>query len=250
MARDGSAAIVRQGDQIVATIGPLVTLDGQIPDLKLVAEGSQIRFRSSEVSVAISVAHNEIAVAIDSERLCEGPVVRVLGELQQGLFAGLEYLGKGERSSSKLDIETPEHIRFAPDPLKVTMPLMAFVTDRASVAVTWDDMTLQPIYATPNFFDGTDDHRMALQGKSIRATIRVAEDPLEESIAWAVTKTGIARSATRSQDQGAAARDMPGRTQRPSSNRQGMGTLCAGTLAATAVFGHGIHHVASRRQGT
>lgn len=191
VARDGSAAIVRQGGQIVASIGPLVMLDGQLPDLKLGADGPEIRFRSSEVSVTISVDHNEISVAIDSDRLCEGPVVRVLGELQQGLFAGLEYLGKGERSSSTLDIETPEHIRYAPDPLKVTMPLMAFVTDRATVAVTWNDMTLQPIFATPNFFDGTNDHRMTLQGKSIRATIRAADGPLEESIAWAVTKAGL-----------------------------------------------------------
>ena len=58
-------------------------------------------------------------------------MVRVFGGLRQGLFAGLEYLGAGEHSSSRLDIETDEHVRFAPDPLKVTMPLMAFVTDRA-----------------------------------------------------------------------------------------------------------------------
>ena len=39
-------------------------------------------------------------------------------------------------------------MRFAPKPLDVTMPLMSFVTDRASVSLTWDDMSLQPIFAS------------------------------------------------------------------------------------------------------
>ncbi|MCS7237131.1 MAG: hypothetical protein NZ899_02530 [Thermoguttaceae bacterium] len=121
----------------------------------------------------------------------EGPVVRVFGPLEQGLFAGLEYLGKGEPSSSKADIETEEHIRFAPDRLKVTMPLMAFVTPAASVAMTWGDMNLQPIYATPNFFDGTAEHRMSLQGAAIKSTIRVASGRLEDCILWAVGKHGL-----------------------------------------------------------
>ncbi len=133
----------------------------------------------------------EVSVSIQGDTPCEGPVVRVLGGLEQGLFAGLEYLGRGEYSSSKLDIESPEHIRYAPDPMKVTMPLMAMVTERASVAVSWDDMTLQPVYATPNFFDGSADHRMSLRGSTIDAVIRFASDPLEEAILWAVERNGL-----------------------------------------------------------
>lgn len=191
LARDGSVALLRQNGQLVATIGPLVTVEGKLPALKLVEEASSIRLAGEEVTVGISLSDQEIEIVIDGSRAIEGPVVRVRGGLEQGLFAGLEYLGKGERSSSRLDIETPEHIRFAPDPLKVTLPLMAFVTEHASIAMTWDDMTLQPVYATPNFFDGVADHRMTLQGKTIRATIRVASDPLEEAIAWAVTRRGL-----------------------------------------------------------
>jgi hypothetical protein len=75
------------------------------------------------------------------------------------------------------------------------MPLMALVTDRASLAMTWNDMTLQPVYATPNFFDCADDHRMALRGTKIEAVIRVApaagDGPLEETILWAVNKRGL-----------------------------------------------------------
>ena len=70
------------------------------------------------------------------------------------------------------------------------MPLMAFVTDRASVATTWSDMTLQPVFATPNFFDAADDHRMSLRGTKIRATIRVDRSPLEDVILWAVGHNG------------------------------------------------------------
>jgi hypothetical protein len=65
------------------------------------------------------------------------------------------------------------------------------VTDRASVAMSWDDMALQPVYATPNFFDGAADHRMTLQGRDITAVIRFDQGPLEESIVWAVQRKGL-----------------------------------------------------------
>jgi hypothetical protein len=41
---------------------------------------------------------------------------------------------------------------------------------------------IQPTYATPNFFDGTDEHRMSLEGKHLRCVIRVSRQPLEEEI--------------------------------------------------------------------
>ena len=52
-------------------------------------------------------------------------------------------------------------------------------------------MSLQPVYATPNFFDGTHDHRMSLQGRDIQAVLRCGNDPLEESIVWAVQRHGL-----------------------------------------------------------
>jgi hypothetical protein len=191
VARDGSAARVRRGSQVVAGLAPLVHCDGMVPRLSLVHQEPPVRFKGAGIAVEIAVHGREFTVSIASAQPCEGPVVRVLGALKQGLFAGVEYLGAGEASSSKLDIETDEHIRFAPDPLKVTMPLMGFVADRASVAMTWNDMSLQPVYATPNFFDGTGDHRMALRGKKIEATILVDRLPVEEVIAWAVKRHGL-----------------------------------------------------------
>ncbi len=190
VAPDGSMARVRRDGQLAAVLAPLMHGQGDVPALKLVERGASVKFQGDGVTLELTTAGDEISVAITSEKPCEGPVVRAVGSLEQGLLAGLEYLGKGERSSTKIDVETAEHLRFAPDPMKLTMPLTAFVTDRASVAMTWSDMQLQPTFATPNFFDGTADHRMALGGTKIDATIRVTRQPLREAILWAVEKQG------------------------------------------------------------
>ena len=72
------------------------------------------------------------------------------------------------------------------------MPLMAFVTDRATVAMTWGDMSLQPVFATPNFLDGAEGHRAALRGKEIAATVLVTRPAaVEEAVLWAVKKRGL-----------------------------------------------------------
>jgi len=191
LARDGSIARIQRDGRLVAILGPLVHCDGKLPVLKAVDDGPVVRFLGEGISLSVTLAGEEISISIDSRQPCEGPVVRALGRLEAGLFAGLEYLERDERSSSTLDIETPEHLRFAPDPLKVTLPLLTLATDRASLAMTWSDMDLQPVFATPNFFDCTGDHRMALRGKRIEATIRVSDLPLEETIFWAVKKRGL-----------------------------------------------------------
>jgi len=208
---DGSLVHVERDGRLAAFCGPLVVVDGELPALKVVDRGPPLRLAGEGIEVSLAIDGDVLTVSIRSEKPCEGPVVRVPGSLEQGLFAGLEYLGRGERSSSTLDVETDEHVRFAPDPMKVTMPLMAVVTrnekgDGANlcegpsgpfrqvspvpffVALSWDDMTLQPVYAVPNFFDGTADHRMALRGRKIDASIRVAGGPLEEAILWGVRR--------------------------------------------------------------
>jgi len=191
VARDGSGARIETGGSVVAIINPLVQRDGVAPKLELEEKGDTLVFRGEDVVATLTMEAGEVSVSIDSQTPCEGPVLRAIGNLEQGLFAGLEYLGKGEKSSSDLDIETDERIRFAPDPLKVTMPLMACVTNRGAAAMTWTDMTLQPVFAAPNFFDGTPDHRMSLRGTKIEATILVRRVPLEETILWAVNKHGL-----------------------------------------------------------
>ena len=195
VAADGSGARLELGNKLVGFLAPIVMRDGAIPKLTARRSGDRLRLSGEGVTVEIAVRQSEIALKIQSTGPGEGPVLRALGPLEQGLFAGVEYLARGEHSSSSLDIETEEHIRFAPDPMKVTMPLMAFVTDRASTAMTWKDMSLQPVFATPNFLDGPEGHRAALRGSSIEATVRVRPaEPLEEAILWAATKRDLPTS--------------------------------------------------------
>lgn len=191
VAPDGSMARLLREGKLLGVLAPIVHVDGTLPGLRAQRHGNCVTLQGDGIEVRLTLAGKELAVAIRSTRECEGPVVRAAGGLEQGLLAGVEYLGKGEKSSSTLDIETPEHLRYAPDPLDVTMPLMAFVTDRGALGITWSDMTLQPTFATPNFYDGTADHRMALEGKEIEATVLIDAAPLEELILWAVLRQGL-----------------------------------------------------------
>jgi hypothetical protein len=136
---------------------------------------------------------DEITIKADTS----GVFLRALGSLEQGLLSGVEYLGKREASSTKLDLEGPQHLRYEPDPMHVTMPLAAFVTDRGSVAMLWDDTSLQPVFSTPNRYDSTDDHLMGVVGRDRRArrvTVRIRlgdTAPLEDAILWAVRQRGL-----------------------------------------------------------
>jgi hypothetical protein len=192
VAPDGSGARLEVGGTVVAVIAPLVGRDGSAIPLRTSPQAPGLVLTADGVKATIGIKAGEVNVTIASETPVEGPVVRALGGLETGVFAGLEYLGKGERSSSDLDIETSERLRYLPAPMKVTMPLMACVTDRGATAVTWTDMALQPCFATPNFFDGAADHRMALRGTKIEATILVRRGiRIEDAILWAVQKRGL-----------------------------------------------------------
>lgn len=189
--RTGTAARLRLAGRVVGLLAPLVHCGGRVPALRLVGEGAALQFEGDGVKLWLGCEGNEVVYSLTAGEECEGPVVRALGEFQGGVLAGLEYLGRNDASSSRLDVETDEHLRFAPDPLKVTFPLASLVTDRAALAMSWRDMELVPTYATPNFFDGTPDHRMGLRGKRIDARVLVDRKSVEETIAWGVAKHGL-----------------------------------------------------------
>lgn len=193
-APDGSGAEIFKAGKCVAILAPLAYCRNKVSVLEL-AEHDQnhrrLSFQGDRISVSLTLHDNWLKVSLISDHPCQGPVLRALGPLEQGLLCGLEYLGKGEKSSSKLDLETEEHCRYSPDPMQVTLPLMACVTPHAATALLWQDMTLQPVFASPNFFDGTPDHRMSLTGKNISAKILVSDDSLEEVILWAVKTHGL-----------------------------------------------------------
>lgn len=191
VAPDGSGARIR-GHRAEAIIAPILHRNGAVPAFEVTATADAVRLTAPGVDVRIAVQGDQVGVDIAADDEIEGPVLRLPGSLEQGLFAGLEYLGRGERSSSTLDVETEEHLRFTPDPLKVTMPLMACVTEQGLAAMTWTDMALQPVFAAPNVFDGSADHRMALRGRRIKAAILLREPaPIEDAILWAVKRHGL-----------------------------------------------------------
>lgn len=146
--------------------------------------------------LSVRLDGDEILFEVRAKPPVLGPCLRALGALEQGLLCGVEYLGKGEASSSTLDVEGPEHLRYEPDPLHVTMPLAAFVTDRGSVAMLWDNPELQPLFSTPNRYDGTDDHFMAIKGRRMTLRVRLGDSfadgaRLEDAILWAVRRRGL-----------------------------------------------------------
>lgn len=216
IADKGKGAIVRRKGKIVAVMSPLLLAGGSAVRFKSVTvTGKECVLQAERAELRFTLNESAVGMSVSAEDAVEGPAIRALGELEQGLFAGVEYLGKGEASSSTKDIRTSEHIRFAPDPMHVTMPLMAFVTGDATVALTWDDMAMQPVFATPNFFDGTGDHRMTLRAPAhaspapstpaapaqkpaarLTATLRISAGwdeggRLEDAILWAVRRSAL-----------------------------------------------------------
>ncbi|MFT5525318.1 MAG: hypothetical protein ACI9HK_003285, partial [Pirellulaceae bacterium] len=197
VAKDGSGVRLMRGGKVVGNIAPLVWNRQDVPQLKLEEHGAgRISFTGEGVQrLSLTLDKNDLIVELQSERDWESPVVRVLGTLEQGLLAGVEHLGRGESSSSTIDLHGPEHDRFETNPLNLTMPLMAVVTERASVAMLWQNNSAQPAFAVPNFVDGAPDHRMALKGAAGPVRIRVGDsfaagERLEDIVLWAVQHRG------------------------------------------------------------
>jgi hypothetical protein len=198
-ARDGSVVRLLRGGRAIAALAPLVHERGKLPELRLAeGEGWPLEYRGSRVSVKLDrgEASGQLTIQIQSKQPVEGPVLRVLGPLEQGLLAGVEHLGRGEHSSSKLDIQTDEHLRVRPDPMHLTMQLAAVVTPEAAVALAWDDPALQPVFAAPDFLDGAAGHRMSLEGTSISAVLRTGPGweeggRLGDAVLWAIDRRGM-----------------------------------------------------------
>jgi hypothetical protein len=100
-------------------------------------------------------------------------------ERDEGLFPGVEYLEKGERSSNKLDYHTDEYLRTVPHPKKITVPLMALTQGNHLFMLRWDsprpegDGLLVPAagFASPNFADGQENHLMTLSWPSVPGVV-------------------------------------------------------------------------------
>ena len=86
------------------------------------------------------------------------------------IFPGVEWLVKGERSSTSLDISPPMHVRWAPHPNWITIPSMAIEDDGAIVGLMWDPLQkwdgklIRPAaaFASPNFVEMRRNHLLGL----------------------------------------------------------------------------------------
>jgi len=85
----------------------------------------------------------------------------------QGLFAGLEYLCD-EPSSSEADIETPDHVRRVPDPVKITFPLMAISQGGNYIGVIWEPSeAVAATFDSPDRIYNSGAHVMTLSGPGV-----------------------------------------------------------------------------------
>jgi len=183
---------LRESSNVTPLSGPL--------DLKFAfAEETFIVFNRPTGGMAFQIWKEGIDFVLTSEDVSVfGPVFRPYGEMQQAVLNGVEYLEKGEHSSSTADIETREHLRFAPSPMDVTWQFMSIVTDKAAFGLTWDDPNIQPIFATPDFiFGDPTKHHLGLYGKELSGTLKIAPPTnhetltaLDSLILWAFSKRG------------------------------------------------------------
>ena len=130
----------------------------------------------------------------DSPRDIHAPVLRALGEMEQAILSGSEYLQKGEHSSSTADIATPEHIRYAQPVDWTTAPFASVVTNLGSVSLLYDNPKNQSIFAVPDFIDGVkDSSRINIVARQGSGKIRFAEplEPIENAILWSVKTRGL-----------------------------------------------------------
>jgi hypothetical protein len=96
------------------------------------------------------------------------PGLGTFGERKyQGLLAGVEYLCD-EPSSSEADIETPEHIRRVPEPVKITFPLMAIAQNGKYIGVIWESSDMvAATFDSPDRIYNSGAHVMTLSGPAV-----------------------------------------------------------------------------------
>lgn len=144
----------------------------------------------------------------------------------EALLPGLEYLGENESSSNPLFAAPPHHLRFAPHPYKLTLPMMAVRWRSWLLTFSWDPLQTwsgsaripNVLFASPNFLEEQSNHRMALwvpaiprwasenslqasqplrllksQSVNLRAQLNVRSDSrtMMEGVEWALQQRGV-----------------------------------------------------------
>jgi len=148
-------------------VGPLTVETGNNPlEFTFPAVNGTLRFRFNK--------NGDLDFDLKADVPVFGPVFRPYGKMQQAILNGVEYLEKGEHSSSTADFGTKEHLRFAPNPMDVTWQFMSVVTDQAAFGLTWDNPNTQAIFAVPDFILGdSTKHHLGLYGKKLSGTLTI-----------------------------------------------------------------------------
>jgi hypothetical protein len=119
-----------------------------------------VRREGTWVAVARLSPTRSRPLSIDGDRLllpiAEMVDVEVPAKKTMALFPGLEFLEGDEDSSSDRDVRGPLADRRRPDRSKITVPLMAFETERTLVALLWQG-------EGHPFFEARERNRMSIQ---------------------------------------------------------------------------------------
>ncbi|MBT7165612.1 MAG: hypothetical protein HN904_22735, partial [Victivallales bacterium] len=128
----------------------------------------------------------------------EGPMLYAgdgLPERDDAVLPGLEWLVRGEMSSSALDIKPdhPDCVRYVPHPLKITVPAAGMRFGDVAVGLHWPAPPKQAsyelagsqslVFASPNRFEGHKSHLVGLMlpgvDHGLPENTRLAEEPLD-----------------------------------------------------------------------
>jgi hypothetical protein len=185
----------------------------------------KIALKSAQGEIVFNITDDEIHFSVSAKDNLFAPVFRPKGTMQQAILNGVEYLEKGEHSSSTADIETAEHFRFAPKELDLTWHFAALTTDKTGFGLIWNNAAraegvsppvspAQAVFATPDFiFGDKDSHYLGLFGKDFAGAIKViipqtvntaeqsnALNDLELLIVWGVNRYGLPALPPRPRD--------------------------------------------------
>ncbi|MCC6729271.1 MAG: hypothetical protein IT208_08015 [Chthonomonadales bacterium] len=158
--RAGKTTVRRQGGTIVAET---IARDPGGATWTIRREFGPARVAGGvHVTISVRVSRDRLAVFVPL--LLTHPGAGSFGAVRdQGLFAGLEYLERPDKSSSEADIVGPGARRQVPDTLKVTMPLMVIQAAGRWVGLQWTPAPdLCPVFDSPDRLFGSGAHVMGL----------------------------------------------------------------------------------------
>lgn len=199
-APDASGAeIVRKDDGTrLAVLAPLARdYFESVDSIELRQSGDSIRCdfirKSQRGTLTFRLDGQELNFELDTPLKIETPIVRVLGDMVQAVLPGVEYLERGERSSSTNDVNPNERARYAPSPAQVTAPYAAIATERCSAAIFWNPAETSVNFSVPDFLDGDEtSSRFNLFGGQVSGKILFsAPAPIEETILRATREIGL-----------------------------------------------------------